>query len=93
MTASEPNCPVCKAHTREEALQSDGVVLTGVEAILGQSDDLVTDVYKSLTPYDGHTAITWIAQLLLLLESLTGADAHDMLKKHRKHLNEATGHL
>lgn len=54
-------CPVCATKTKQEAMESQLLVLTGVEAIFNHDRETVKAVYDSLTPYDGHTAISLLA--------------------------------
>lgn len=83
------NCPVCRRHTPQEALQAQGVVLSGVEAYLGGNGQVVEDVYRTLNRYDAHTAITMYSLLLLEFSGLLGLEVEDLIAHYRKQLNDA----
>lgn len=85
-----PKCPVCSTHTRDEALASQGFVLTGVEAIMQGHGEIVTDVYNTLEKYDGHTAITLLAMAFADLAMITGVDPIDAIAQFRRQLNDDT---
>lgn len=59
--SNEVPCPVCATKTKREAMESQLLVLTGVEAIFNKDKSTVQAVFDSLTPYDGHTAISLLA--------------------------------
>lgn len=82
-------CPVCSEHTTEEALQSQGVVLTGVEALLNKDDALIRDVSAMMTDYDAHTAVSLLAMAFLDMCRLTGSSVEDAINHYRQLLNAA----
>lgn len=86
-SSNEPACPVCKNHTAEEAVTSQGVIITGIEAIMNRDDKTIEMVYESLSTYDAHVAITLLAQTLADICEMAGASMEQVLLQYRQDLN------
>ena len=89
-----PTCPVCHTRTKREALESQLVVWSGVEAIAEADSDKVQFIYENLTQYDGHTAISLLAaQLGELFEMIAQmgslVDIPATLANYRRHVQES----
>lgn len=83
------HCPVCREHSMKDNLQAQGVVITGIKALLDGDEATIRNVFESLTPYDGHTAIGLSAALLHDLSLITNQSADEFLNHYRKMLNDA----
>lgn len=84
---SEVPCPVCATKTKREALESQLFVWAGVEAIANQDIEQVKAIYNTITPYDGHTAITLLAgQLGDMFDMIGNVDVKATLANYRKHV-------
>lgn len=84
MSNQDVQCPVCRQHNEQEALESELVFFTGVESILKQDTALVEQTYEGLTKYDAHTAITLYAILLADTAYFMGQDALTIIQDARK---------
>jgi len=82
-------CPVCKQHTAADALQSEGVLLSGIEAMFAQDTAMIEQLYGNFTQYDTHVAITLLAQMYDELAYLMGVDVRDALRLFRADVNAA----
>lgn len=82
-------CPVCKDHGLSENLQSQGLIITGMQALYDGDENTIRQVAESLTAYDGHTAIGMAAGLVHDLSMITGLPIETWLKNYRQALNEA----
>lgn len=82
-------CPVCARHSVDDALASQGMILTGMKALVDQDDAIIEDVFSALTPYDGHTAISLCMMFVGDICMLTGTDPEEALSMLRQRLNEA----
>lgn len=81
-------CAVCLRHTRADALAAQGVVLTGVEALLHGDNATMEAINSSMTRFIAHTAISLYAQLIEDIAYNLGADLDDLLAQYRRALNE-----
>lgn len=84
-----PECPVCLQHNKQEALQSQGIVLSGIEAMFNKDRVMIEALYGSFTPYDCHTAISLYAQLVDEISFMTGRDPLALLASIRADINAA----
>lgn len=57
-------CPVCDTHDEQSALEAEGVVLSGLKAMFDGDIDTISAVYRTISPFEGHVAITLLAHLL-----------------------------
>lgn len=89
MTASdEVGCPVCKAHPKAEALDSQGLVLTAIEALFKRDHQAINDLYSVFTPWDTHVAITMLAYYMVDFCKLLGIPVQAYVSATRKVLSE-----
>lgn len=90
MSASneQPHCPVCREHTAQDSLSSQGVVLTAVEALLKADDQAIKDAYSVFTQYDAHVAVTLLAGAYDDLCRMANLPLQVYLLVLRKRLNE-----
>jgi len=89
MSTPGSTCPVCAEHSEEERLESCLLTLNGAEAILKGDSATVKDIFQIITPYDGHTAITLYASMLLDMCEAFGADAEMTLDVNKQRVREA----
>lgn len=87
--SSGPECPVCKGHNRHEALDSQGVILTGMQAMLDKDFQTVKDVFSTLTPWDAHCAITMLLYFVSDICALTGQDIRESVADMRQQVLNA----
>jgi hypothetical protein len=90
--SDEKRCPVCKTHTAEDNLQSQGLILSGMKALFDGDTPTIENIYEIMTQYDGHTAIGLAAALLNDLCVILGSEPDDFLTAYRAGLNHAQAH-
>jgi hypothetical protein len=88
-SSKELACPVCKTMNTEQALASQGVVVSGVEAMFKGDFDTVQAVFESASPYDTHIAIVLLADTIDDLCRLVYANPMEYLHDMREQLNAA----
>lgn len=91
--SSEPKCPLCKGHTRREALESQGVVLSAVEAFIKRDDKAILAIDSIMSSYDTHCAISLYALAYMEIAGAIGVDPMDMIAKERNHINAKLAEL
>lgn len=82
-------CPVCDEHTFAEAAASQGLLLTGMQAVLDRDKETIKAVYDSLTPWDAHCAITMLLMFVGDLCLAYGQDVRQSLKEMRAQVTDA----
>jgi len=80
-------CPVCRVHTADDALSSQGIVLTALKAYLDKDEDTIQFSFENFSQYDAHMAVTMYAHSLFLLEQVTGVPAESFVDIYRQDLN------
>jgi hypothetical protein len=83
----EVMCPVCQTHTKQDALMSQGMVLSGAKAYMTADRELSADVFDSMSKYDGHTAVTMFALAVIDLCDVIGIDPLQVLEQYQKQIN------
>ena len=87
MTDEEITCPVCSDHSQEDATTSEGIVLTGVKAIVNGDTETIELLQSTLTLFDAHTAISILADIFIDIAEIFSADVNAILDHFRKQLN------
>lgn len=85
----DEGCPVCDEHTEAEALNSQGLVFTGMKALFEADNATIKNVYDLMTPYDGHTAIGLAAALLHDIAVVLHGDPLQFIESYQQGLNSA----
>jgi hypothetical protein len=85
-------CPVCQNKTLLESLEAEGLVLTGVKAILDQDAPTIVDVMKVSDQYTAHTAISLYAKSLYDISEIIGADWRVILETFREQVETSLYH-
>lgn len=93
MSEQKPDCPVCKEHTESDAIASQGVLFSGMQAILDRDHATVQAVYDSLTPWDAHVAITLLLSYAEDICFLTDQDLPECLALMRQEVLSAQAEL
>lgn len=86
---SDVECPVCKDRTRQDALESQSVLLTGMQAVLDRDDAQIKAVYSTLTAWDCHCAITMMLAFIADLCAVLGQDVRESLAEMRRQVQSA----
>lgn len=93
MSDKPVDCPVCKEHTESDAIASQGVLFSGMQAILDKDHATVQAVYESLTPWDAHVAITMLLTYAEDICFLTDQDLRECLVAMRQEVLSAQAEL
>ena len=80
-------CPVCATKTDRERWEAEGLILTGVQAIIERDTPTVQAVYDQLTAFEGHAAISLYALLFSDMCELTNTHPQIALKRYRNAVN------
>ena len=83
------SCPVCDRHSDDEAIASQQVVMLGAKAILEADDRMVEDIFASLTPFDGHVAISMLLMAISDIALITGQPLSLLVDRYREQLTNA----
>lgn len=82
-------CPVCATHTQKDALESEALVLSAVEALFRADGEQILAIQASLMPYDFHSAVGLYAKSILDICNLVEVTPAETLKQYRLRINEA----
>lgn len=90
MSASSPPplCPVCREHSAQDSLNSEGVVLAAVEALCKFDEQAIKDAFSVFTQYDAHVAVTLLAGAYDDLCNMANVPLRAYLFALRSRLNE-----
>ena len=69
---------------------AEGIVLTGLKAVIDNDDETLSLLQSTLTPDDYRTAISVLADVFQDVALLLDKDIHEMLEHFRRGLNAET---
>lgn len=87
--SDEVECPVCNRHSAIQAADSQGLLLTGMQAVLDRDKEQIEAVFSQLTAWDAHCAITMLLYFISDLCAVLGQDLRESLAEMRQQVTDA----
>lgn len=84
-----PLCPVCLKHSQRDALEAEGLIISGIKAFLDMDVESTQLVYEQLTGWHAHVAISLYALLVADMAEAFHTDVDETLDEWRSRIHDS----